>query len=49
MIRRLNAARLSGLEEFAQHLTDVERDRLSAALSKLLERPEVADCRLEAP
>jgi DNA-binding MarR family transcriptional regulator len=47
VIRRLNAARLSGLQEFTEHLSDVERDRLAAALSKLLERPDVADCRLE--
>ncbi len=47
VIRRLNAARLSGLQQFAENLNDVERDRLSAALSKLLERQEIADCRPE--
>lgn len=47
VIRQLNAARLSGLQEFTESLTDVERDRLAAALWKLLERPDVADCRLE--
>jgi DNA-binding MarR family transcriptional regulator len=47
VIRRLNAARLSGLEQFAQTLTDTERLQLSAALSKLLERAEVAACRPE--
>jgi DNA-binding MarR family transcriptional regulator len=47
VIRKLNAARLSGLHEFTETLTDVERDRLAAALSKLLERPDVADCRPE--
>jgi DNA-binding MarR family transcriptional regulator len=47
-IRKINAARLSGLEEFAQTLTAPERTKLLAALSKLLERPEVAACRLEA-
>lgn len=46
-IRRLNAARLSGLEEFAHALTAQERTRLSSALAKLLERPDVAACRLE--
>lgn len=47
VIRRLNAARLSGLEKFTQTLTDAERLALSAALSKLLERDDVASCRPE--
>ncbi len=47
VIRRLNAARLSGLQQFAENLNEVERDRLSAALSKLLERQEIAECRPE--
>ncbi len=47
VIRKLNAARLSGLQEFTETLTDVERDRLAAALAKLLERPDVASCRPE--
>ena len=46
-IRRLNAARLTGLEEFVESLTAPERSRLSSALSKLLERADVASCRLE--
>ncbi|MBV8942348.1 MAG: MarR family transcriptional regulator [Solirubrobacterales bacterium] len=46
-IRRLNAARFSGLEEFADALTAAQRARLSAALTKLLERPDIAACRLE--
>lgn len=46
-IRRLNAARLSGLEEFVETLTAGQRSRLCAALAKLLERPQVAACRLE--
>ena len=46
-IRRLNAARLNGLVEFAHTLTAQERTRLLSALSKLLERPDVAACRLE--
>jgi DNA-binding MarR family transcriptional regulator len=45
VIRRLNAARLSGLAKFAETLTDAERRKLAGALSKLLERPEVAACR----
>jgi DNA-binding MarR family transcriptional regulator len=49
VIRRLNAARLNGLEQFAQNLTDTERAGLSKALSLLLERPDVAACRLEGP
>jgi DNA-binding MarR family transcriptional regulator len=45
VIRRLNAARLSGLEQFTKNLTEPERRALSAALSTLLERDEVAACR----
>jgi len=47
VIRRLNAARLSGLEQFTRTLTGLERRTLSAALSTLLERDEVAACRPE--
>jgi DNA-binding MarR family transcriptional regulator len=47
VIRRLNAARFSRLEQFTQTLTDDERRKLSAALSKLLERDEIAACRPE--
>ena len=49
VIRRLNAARLHGLQEFARGLTDTERGRFAAALSTLLERPDVAACRPEGP
>jgi DNA-binding MarR family transcriptional regulator len=47
VIHRLNAARLTGLDQFARNLTDPERAGLSNALSLLLERPDVAACRLE--
>jgi len=47
VIRRLNAARLIGLQKFTETLTDPERERLQSALAQLLERPEVADCRPE--
>jgi DNA-binding MarR family transcriptional regulator len=47
VIRRLNAARLIGLQKFTETLTDPERELLQSALAKLLERPEVADCRPE--
>ena len=47
VIRRLNAARLNGLELFAQTLTNVEQRKLAAALSTLLEREDVAACRPE--
>ena len=47
VIRRLNAARLTGLEQFVQTLTDAEREPLARALSQLLERDEVAACRPE--
>ena len=48
VIRRLNAARLSGLEQFAQTLTTAERRSLASALATLLEREDVAACRPEA-
>jgi DNA-binding MarR family transcriptional regulator len=48
VIRRLNAARLSGLQEFTGSLTASERRDLAAALSRLLERAEIAACRPEA-
>jgi DNA-binding MarR family transcriptional regulator len=47
VIRQLNAARLNGLEQFAQTLTETERRKLAAALSTLLERDDVAACRPE--
>jgi DNA-binding MarR family transcriptional regulator len=47
VIRRLNAARLNGLEQFAQTLTTAERRSLASALAKLLERDDVAACRPE--
>jgi DNA-binding MarR family transcriptional regulator len=48
-VRRLNAARLQGLQGFVENLTDTERGRFGAALSTLLERPDVAACRPEGP
>jgi DNA-binding MarR family transcriptional regulator len=48
VIRRLNAARLSGLEQFTRSLTPEERRPLAHALACLLERPDVAACRPEA-
>jgi DNA-binding MarR family transcriptional regulator len=47
VIRRLNDARLTGLEQFTQSLTTPERRSLASALSKLLEREDVASCRPE--
>ena len=47
MIRKLNAARLNGLEQFAQTLNDDERRTLGEALQVLLRRPDVAVCRPE--
>jgi DNA-binding MarR family transcriptional regulator len=49
VIRTLNAARLSGLEEFALGLTPKERAALAQALDCLLARPDVAACRPEPP
>jgi len=47
VIRRLNAARRSGLQEFTETLEPAEREQLAAALSQLLLRPDVAACRPE--
>jgi DNA-binding MarR family transcriptional regulator len=47
LISTLNAARLSAVQQFTETLTAVERDRLAAALSALLEREDVAACRPE--
>jgi DNA-binding MarR family transcriptional regulator len=47
VIRRLNAARLNGLEQFTQTLSDAERVKLSAALAQLLDRDEISACRPE--
>jgi DNA-binding MarR family transcriptional regulator len=48
VIRRLNAARLTGFETFAQTLTSTEREQLARALATLLEqRPDLAACRPE--
>lgn len=48
VIRRLNAARLSGFESFAQTLTETEHEQLARALATLLEqRPDLAECRPE--
>jgi DNA-binding MarR family transcriptional regulator len=47
VIRRLNAARLSGLEQFTLSLSPSERQALAAALESLLARPDVAACRPE--
>ncbi|HEY1515819.1 MAG TPA: MarR family transcriptional regulator [Solirubrobacteraceae bacterium] len=46
-IRRLNAARLTGLEQFSTHLTTTERQFLAQALEQLLEREDIAACRPE--
>jgi DNA-binding MarR family transcriptional regulator len=45
--RRLNAARLSGLQQFVGNLSGSERELLQTAVGKLLERPEIAACRPE--
>lgn len=47
VIRKLNSARLNGLEQFAQTLNDDERRALGDALQVLLRRPDVAVCRPE--
>jgi DNA-binding MarR family transcriptional regulator len=47
VIRRLNAARLSGLAQFSQSLSDQERERLAGALATLMAREDLASCRPE--
>jgi DNA-binding MarR family transcriptional regulator len=47
VVRRLNAARLIGLETFVMTLTEDERAALGTALSQLLRRPDLAACRPE--
>lgn len=47
LIRKLNGARLSGLEQFTLTLKDDERQALVGALSQLLQRPDMAVCRPE--
>jgi DNA-binding MarR family transcriptional regulator len=47
VIRRLNAARLAGLEQFADSLSEAERTALADALDRLLQRADVAACRPE--
>lgn len=47
VIRKLNAARLNGLEQFTQTLNDDERQALAGALQQLLRRPDIAVCRPE--
>jgi DNA-binding MarR family transcriptional regulator len=47
VIRRLNAARLNGLEQFATTLTEDERQALAGALAQLLQRADIAVCRPE--
>ena len=49
VISRLNAARMNGLIQFTETLTNPERRLLNEALSQLLEREDVAACRLETP
>lgn len=48
VIRRVNAARLSGLEDFAAGLSGQERKALARALTVLLERAGIAVCRPDA-
>jgi DNA-binding MarR family transcriptional regulator len=45
VIRRVNAARLVGLDQFTGTLNEDERRLLSGALSELLRRPDLAACR----
>jgi DNA-binding MarR family transcriptional regulator len=49
VIGHLNAARLSGLEQFVQGLADGERRVLARALAELLARPDVSASRPDAP
>jgi DNA-binding MarR family transcriptional regulator len=42
IIRQIGAARLSGLQQFVEGLTEPERSALAQAVEKLMERPELA-------
>jgi DNA-binding MarR family transcriptional regulator len=42
IIRQIGAARLSGLKQFVEGLTETERSALAQAVEKLMERPELA-------
>jgi len=46
-IRRLNAARLSGLGQFVTNLSTTEKTTLAQALNQLLEREDIGACRPE--
>lgn len=43
--RRIDAARLAGMQQFTETLSEQQRTRLSGALASLLERPEISACR----
>ena len=47
VIRRLNAARLPALAQFVDTLSAEEHDQLAAALSALMQREDLANCRPE--
>lgn len=47
LIRTVNEARLNGLEQFTTTLNEDERQILGAALTRLLQREDVAACRPE--
>jgi DNA-binding MarR family transcriptional regulator len=49
LVLQLNRERAAGLREFAASLSERERRRLSGALSSLLEREEIAICRVPRP
>lgn len=43
--RRIDAARLAGMQRFTETLTEQQRSRLSGALASLMLRPEICSCR----
>ena len=47
VIRRLNAARFRRLVQFVETLSAEEHDQLAAALSTLMQREDLANCRPE--
>jgi DNA-binding MarR family transcriptional regulator len=47
VIRRLNAARLSGFVQFTESLSEAEHDALATALATLMQRSDLATCRPE--
>ncbi|MGI8556896.1 MAG: MarR family winged helix-turn-helix transcriptional regulator [Solirubrobacteraceae bacterium] len=49
LVQRVDAARLAGMQQFTETLTEQQRTRLSGALASLMVRPELCACRPPQP